>query len=48
MVKDQVEALTGRKINIVIKDVSDVRNYKVTWSAPRRGWDSCRVFPLPT
>lgn len=30
MVKDQVEALTGRKIRIQIKNIQDFRNYKVT------------------
>ncbi|MCR4411792.1 MAG: SDR family oxidoreductase [Thermoguttaceae bacterium] len=30
MVKDQVEALTGRKIRIAMKNVQDFRNYKVT------------------
>ncbi|MDM8557422.1 SDR family oxidoreductase [Candidatus Parabeggiatoa sp. HSG14] len=31
MVKDQVEALTGQKIAIEIKNIQDFRNYKVTW-----------------
>lgn len=30
MVKDAVEALTGRKIKVLIKDLQDFRNYKVT------------------
>jgi len=29
-VKDEVEACTGKKVRIVIKDVQDFRNYKVT------------------
>jgi len=31
MVKDQVEALTGNRVKLVVRDVSDLRNYKVTW-----------------
>jgi nucleoside-diphosphate-sugar epimerase len=31
LVKDEVEALTGRKIAIEIRNITDFRNYKVTW-----------------
>lgn len=31
LVKDQVVALTGRKIAVEIKNITDFRNYKVTW-----------------
>lgn len=31
MVKDEVEASTGRKVQLVIKNLQDFRNYKVTW-----------------
>ncbi len=34
-VKDEVEALTGRKIKITIKNIQDYRNYKVTWERAR-------------
>ncbi len=34
-VKDEVEALTGRKIKITIKNVQDFRNYKVTCERAR-------------
>ena len=32
MVKDRVESLTGQKVRMVIRDVADLRNYKVTWA----------------
>ena len=35
MVKEEVEELTGRKINITVKDVQDFRNYKVTCEKAR-------------
>jgi nucleoside-diphosphate-sugar epimerase len=35
IVREEVEAITGRKIRIVIKDVRDFRNYKVTCERAR-------------
>jgi nucleoside-diphosphate-sugar epimerase len=36
LVKDEVEELTGKKISIEIKDMSDFRNYKVTSEKAKR------------
>ncbi|MFP4500247.1 MAG: NAD-dependent epimerase/dehydratase family protein [Candidatus Hydrogenedentota bacterium] len=35
LVKDEVEALTGNKVTLVIKDIQDYRNYKVTCARAR-------------
>jgi len=35
MVKEEVEALTARKVALEVKNVADHRNYKVTWDRAR-------------
>lgn len=32
MAKDEIESLTGERINLEIKNIQDYRNYKVTWT----------------